>query len=73
MSAFVSNICFPVTGQNIVLAKQQFPHIAKLDLAEQKMGNEPLEIDVLIGANYYWELMTDDPITKAQKAQLQFQ
>ena len=57
INAFVSDICYPVDYQQIDLAKQTYSHLQSLDLADSNPDNLPLDIDILIGANHYWNII----------------
>ena len=54
VSAFVSNVCKPLSGQNINLAKASFPHLQGISLADDKNYGSRGKIDILIGADHYW-------------------
>lgn len=54
----VPSICEPLTAQPIALCLEKFEHVKQLDLADYSNGQDSLQIDVLIGADYYWELVT---------------
>ena len=54
----VPSICEPLTAQPISLCLNKHDHLNRLDLADYSDGQETLQIDVLIGADYYWELVT---------------
>lgn len=54
----VPSICEPLTSQPISLCVEKFEHLKRLDLADYSNGRDPLQIDVLIGADHYWELAT---------------
>ncbi len=54
----VPSICEPLTAQPISLCLKEFPHLERLDLADHPNGQDSLQIDVLIGADHYWELAT---------------
>jgi len=56
ISAFVSEISQPVNGQNTFCAKQSYAHLRNLYLADFNKSS-PVKIDVLIGANYYWNFI----------------
>ena len=51
-------ICEPLVGQPIAACIEQHPHLAGLDLADFSSSELSLPIDVLIGSDYYWELVT---------------
>ena len=48
----VSLVCSPLSGQRIDFVKTMFPCLASLDLADK--GNGDSEIDLLVGADFYW-------------------
>ena len=54
----VPSICEPLTAQPISLCVDKFAHLKQLDLADCSNGQDSLQIDILIGADYYWELVT---------------
>ena len=54
----VAHICDPLTAQPISLCAEKYSHLSKLDLVDVSNGEAQLEIDVLIGSDYYWELTT---------------
>ena len=41
----------------IALCLEKFEHVQQLDLANHSNGKDSLQIDVIIGADYYWELI----------------
>ena len=45
----------PLNGQQIDFVKTMFPCLASLDLADK--GNGDSEIDLLIGADFYWHII----------------
>ena len=49
-------VCSSLSGQQIDFVKTMFPCLAPLDLAADK-GNGDSEIDLLIGANFYWYII----------------
>ena len=51
--SFVKKNCALLNNQNINLAKETFPHIRNILLADSNPNNERLSIDILIGAAYY--------------------
>ena len=54
----VPHICDPVHMQPISSFKNAYEHLSGLELAELGNVTGELEIDVLIGADYYWRLVT---------------
>ncbi len=54
----VSHICDPLMVQPVSLCVEVLDHLSSLDLADSSSDEDPLEVDVLIGSDYYWELAT---------------
>ena len=54
----VPNICSPISNQTIELTQATHSHFITLPLAVNSGGNSELEVDVLIGGDYYWSLFT---------------
>ena len=55
-------ICEPICDQKIEMAQTTFEHLMSLKLADSSDGAAELAIDVLIGADVYWEFVTGDVI-----------
>ena len=56
LSAFaVPLICSPLSGQRIRIVKEECSFLQGLDLADKGEGDS--DIDVLIGADYYWDIV----------------
>ena len=53
-------ICSPVSNQCIDLAQKNYPHLMDLKLADSSEGTLDLEVHCMIGADYYWTLVTDE-------------
>ena len=56
----IPNICEPLVGQPIAACIEQHPHLLGLGLADFSNSESSLPVDVLIGSDYYWELVTGD-------------
>ena len=54
----VPMICQPLSAQPISLARDKYDHLCEMDLADFSNGDDDLEIDVLIGSDHYWKLVT---------------
>ena len=54
----VPHICDPVCVQPIDIAKTSYEHLARLELADSGDVGSSLEIDLLIGSDHYWKLVT---------------
>lgn len=51
-------ICEPLATPPVSLCISRYDHLADLDLADPSDGSSAIEIDVLIGSDYYWMLAT---------------
>lgn len=56
----IPTICEPIAGQPISICCNDFDHLAGMDLADYSDGDESLEVDILIGSDQYWELVTGE-------------
>lgn len=54
----VPTICEPLSCQPITASVETHDHLARLDLADWADGNSRLPVDVLIGCDHYWDLVT---------------
>ena len=54
----VPMICEPLISQPIAACVSECPHLASLELADSADKDSSLEVDVLIGSDYYWTLVT---------------
>ena len=53
-------ICEPLTVQPISFCQKNFNHLEGLDLAASSDGSSGLNIDIFIGSDQYWELVTGE-------------
>ena len=53
----VDVICGPIVNQTIDFAQQHYPHLQNLPLADSASGDGRLEVDFMIGADYYWSFV----------------
>ena len=53
-------ICEPLMCQPITLCRDNYKHLAGLPLADASDGSDALEVDVLIGCDYYWSFITGE-------------
>ena len=51
-------ICDTLTGQPMTCARVRYSHLNGLELADSGAINDAIEISMLIGADYYWEIVT---------------
>ncbi len=54
----VPRICEPLISQPISLCFKQNPQLAGFEFADWADSDDELEVDILIGADWYWELVT---------------
>ena len=61
MSAYsVPLICEPLTGKTVALARKMYKHLNGIHLADYSTGPEPAEVDILIGSDQYWPIVTEE-------------
>ena len=60
----VPTICEPLTSQPIAFCTQKYGYLSQLDLADGSDGNSAMNIDLLIGADHYWNLTTGKTIRR---------
>ena len=53
-------ICSPLGQQSIELARSTYAHLSDIPLADEGGRDSQLEIDLLIGSDYYWQFMTGE-------------
>ena len=53
-------ICEPFTCQPVAFCQVNYQHLAGLVLADSSNGQEQLEVDILIGCDQYWSLITGE-------------
>ena len=53
-------ICEALAYQPITLCRDSYQHLAGLPLADQSDGTDALEVDILIGCDYYWSFITGE-------------
>ena len=51
-------ICKPLSHQPISTCKSSYAHLALLDFADIDDGKGELPIDILIGSDHYWKIVT---------------
>ena len=57
----VPHICDPLTTQAVSTYSKMYSHLTQLELAEISQ-EETLEVDMLIGSDFYWEFVTGEII-----------
>lgn len=53
-------VCQPLSTQPIKYAKERYEHLCNLDLADWSNAADDLEVDMLIGSDHYWRLVTGE-------------
>ena len=54
----VPTICSSLKNQAVELAVHKYPHLQGLKLADIPATSSEIEVNVLIGADYYWNFIT---------------
>ena len=62
LNAFVNDVCQPLANQEIRFAKENYPYLLDLELADFDSNNSSMNIDILIGADYYWQFIENHVI-----------
>ena len=68
INAFVSEICYPLRGQNTKFAKENYSHLKNLKLADFN-ESESVNVDILIGSIYYWDFINGKHIVQGKKGE----
>ena len=55
-------ICSPLSNQYIDVAKETYPYLRYLPLADKADGKFEQEVDLLIGSDSYWAFVSGNPI-----------
>ena len=56
----VDLICGPIANHTIEVAQQYYPPLQGLPLADYSRGDEELEVDIMVGADYYWSVVQNN-------------
>nr|XP_047129387.1 uncharacterized protein LOC124809364 [Hydra vulgaris] len=72
ITCFVKPICAPLSGQYIEEAVDSFEHLKGINLADSNVDCKSLEVDVLIGADYYWSFF-NGKVIRANKGPVALQ
>ena len=51
-----------LSTQSITCAIEKYSYLSNLELADSPSGDKELNIDILIGSEYYWKPMTGEVI-----------
>ena len=54
------SICGPLTVQPISLCVTKYDHLSHIEFVDLSDGISDLSIDILIGADYYWDIVTGE-------------
>ena len=49
----------PVSNQMVEFTQTHYQHLQSLELADSTQGTDELSIDLLIGADFYWQFVTE--------------
>ena len=58
-------ICSPVTNQCIECARNNYPHLTDLPLADNSTGETSPETERLIGSDYYYSVVLGQTVRSA--------
>ena len=61
----VERICSPIRGTYVQDLVDKYPHLRNLRLADDDVQGEDQEIDILLGLDYYYDIITGDVINAA--------
>ena len=53
-------VCQPLTAQQVDLCTSKYHHLSDLDLADSSLDGAPMEVNLLIGSDCYWRLVTGE-------------
>ena len=53
-------ICSPISNQAVELAVKQYPHLSGSNLADNSSPSNDVNIDILIGADFYWNFVSNE-------------
>ena len=56
----VPTICSPLVNQNTRVSQSQYDHLASLKLADETSGIEAATIEILVGSDQYWQIVTGE-------------
>ena len=54
----VPSICTPLSQQCVSIARNQYDHLKYLKLSNSSDSKFKCNVDILIGANYYWDFIS---------------
>ena len=55
-------ICEPLSGTAFKSGLRAYPHLTELDLADPTLDGEIINLDILIGLDFYWSFITGEVI-----------
>ena len=58
VTALTSEICTPISGQFVDFTKHSYSHLRDLELADSNPSGKGLEVDIVIGSDFYWSFMS---------------
>ena len=53
-------ICSPISNQAVEVAVEKYPYLNGLDLADNSSPSSDVNIDILIGADFYWNFVSNE-------------
>jgi hypothetical protein len=56
----VTVICSPISNQVVEVAVEKYPHLNGSDLADNNSPSSDVDINILIGADFYWNFVSNE-------------
>ena len=58
----VDTVCSPISNQFIEVVCSNYPHLQSLPLADCNSDNGDLNVQIIIGGDFYWSFMQNEVI-----------
>ena len=62
VECFVKDICSSLKNHKLNFIQSKFNHLKNIKLADSNPENKDLKVDILIGADFYWDFITNETI-----------
>ena len=59
IATVLDEICYPLCPQPVRSSLRDYPHLERLQLADYHRDDITLKVDLLLGADYYYEFVGD--------------
>mgnify|MGYP001794854622 CR=1 FL=1 len=67
VECFVKDICSSLKNHKLNFIQSKFSHLKNIKLADSNPENKDLKVDILIGADFYWDFITNETIRGIEK------